>query len=206
MSLELQLELQDICYISLGSDCSVSYQLRLLGLQQQKYGSMPFDWMRIDNLQSVISILDAKFDEFTKFRSYNVKPQSETFEYLDAVGCDNIKSLCRMIHKTYKFILPHEYQGTYIEPVKFQDKYARRISRFLEIGRNPALRKVFVRLGTTKEKELIKELHISLDKLGIVNYEVKYIILEEWDGLISNNETFKWQRDYIPWKTLISNN
>jgi hypothetical protein len=200
----MSLELQDICYISLGSDCSVSYQLRLLGLQQQKYGSMPFDWMRIDNLQSVISILDAKFDEFTKFKSYNIKPQSQAFEYLDAVGCDNIKSQCRMIHKIYKFILPHEYQGTYIEPVKFQDKYARRISRFLEIGRDPALRKVFVRLGPAKEKDLIEDLHISLNKLGIVNYEVKYIILEEWDIFIPKTTSFQWQRDYIDWKKILT--
>ena len=195
--------MQDPCYISLGSDCSVSYQLRRLGLQP--YGTMPFDWMRIDNLQNVISILEAGFNGFAKFESYNIKQQSLAFDYFDFDSEDSasIKSQYRMVHTKYKFILPHEYHDTRIEPVKFQDKYSRRISRFLEIGRNSALRKIFVRLGTVKELELIGKLHAVLDKLGIVNYEIKHIVVEEWDKLIPKDESFRWQRDYIPWEKIL---
>ena len=66
---------------------------------------------------------------------------------------ETIKSLFKMQHTKYKFTLPHEYQGEMLEPSSFCDKYSRRISRFLEVGRNPNLQKVFVRLGTNKEIE-----------------------------------------------------
>ena len=53
--------MQQPVYISLGSDCSVSYQLRKCGLQT---ASMPFDWLKIDNLDSIISILQNNFKDF----------------------------------------------------------------------------------------------------------------------------------------------
>ena len=201
--------MQDPCYISLGSDCSVSYQLRQLGLQTR--GTMPFDWMRIDNLQYIISILEAAFNDFAKFESYSIKEQSLAFDYVD-VDVDskenvkenvNEKSQYRMVHTKYKFILPHEYQGTMIDSREFQDKYSRRIARFLEIGRDGKIHKIYIRLGTIKELELIGNLHAVLDKLDIVNYKIKYIILKEWDGVIPKDEPFRWHRDYIPWDYLL---
>lgn len=203
--------MQDPCYISLGSDCSVSYQLRQLGLQTR--GTMPFDWMRIDNLQYIISILEAAFNDFAKFESYSIKEQSLAFDYVDVdVDVDskenvkenvNEKSQYRMVHTKYKFILPHEYQGTMIDSREFQDKYSRRIARFLEIGRDGKIHKIYIRLGTIKELELIGNLHAVLDKLDIVNYKIKYIILKEWDGVIPKDEPFRWHRDYIPWDYLL---
>jgi len=197
--------MQDPCYISLGSDCSVSWNLRRLGLQP--YGTMPFDWMRIDNFQNVISILESEFNDFTKFESYNIKQQSLAFDYFDfdfdSEDCASIKSQYRMVHSKYKFILPHEYQGSLIDSREFQKKYSRRIARFLEIGRNSALRKVFVRLGTVKELELIGKLHATLDTLDIVNYKIKHIALEEWEDSIPKDKPFRWQRDYIPWAQIL---
>ena len=195
--------MQDPCYISLGSDCSVSWNLRLLGLQP--YGTMPFDWMRIDKLQDVITVLEAGFNEFASFESYNIKQQSLAFDYFDFDSEDSasIKSQYRMVHSKYKFILPHEYQGSLIDSREFQKKYSRRISRFLEIGRNSALRKIFVRLGTVKELELIGKLHAVLETLDIVNYEIKHIFVEEWDKFIPKDKPFRWQRDYIPWAQIL---
>jgi len=193
----------DPCYISLGSDCSVSWNLRQLGLQT--YGTMPFDWMRIDKLQDIITVLEAGFNEFASFESYNIKQQSLAFDYCDFDSKDSvsIKSQYRMVHTKYKFILPHEYQGCWIDSREFQKKYSRRIVRFLEIGRNSALRKVFVRLGTVKELELLDKLHATLESLDMVNYEIKHIALEEWDDSIPKDEPFRWQRDYIPWAQIL---
>jgi len=36
-----------------------------------------------------------------------------------------------------------------------------------------------------------------------VNYEIKFITLEEWDGLIPKDVPFRWQREYIPWKKIL---
>lgn len=194
--------MQDLCVISLGGDCSVSYQLRRLGLQAR--GTMPFDWMRIDKLADVISILEAEFNDFAKFDSYTINQQSLAFEYFATNVSANVKSQYKMIHKKYKFILPHEYQGDYIDQFQFEAKYARRIKRFLEIGKDSKIHKVFVRLGTLKEQKLISKLEAVLDGLGIVNYEIKYIVLEEWNNLIPKDMPFRWQRDYIPWIELLT--
>lgn len=191
---------QNITYISLGSDCSVSYQLRKLGLQT--HGSMPFDWMRIDNLLSIISILEDEFRDFARFESYNIKQQSLAFDYFGSSGA-SMKSEYRMVHSRYKFILPHEYQGSRIEPLQFAEKYSRRIARFLDIGRNEKIRKIFVRLGTKKEQPLHTKLHNALDKLGIVNYTIKYIMYNEWDEFIPQGVPFQWQRDYMPWEEIL---
>jgi len=190
---------QNIAYISLGSDCSVSYQLRKLGLQ--KHGSMPFDWMRIDNLLSVISILEDEFRDFARFESYNIKQQSLAFDYFGSSGA-SMKSEFRMVHSKYKFILPHEYQGSQIEPLQFEEKYSRRIARFLDIGRNPALPKVFIRLGSARDTSNLARLQTALDNLGCVNYKVQYINLEDYNILIPKDEKFGWQRDYIPWNKI----
>lgn len=194
--------MDELCYISLGCDCSVSYHLRRLGLQA--LGTMPFDWMRIDKFADIISILEAEFNDFARFDLYTIKKQSLAFEYFNKDASADIKSQCKMIHKKYKFILPHEYQGDYIDRLQFEEKYSRRITRFLEIGRYSKIHKVFVRLGTLKEKKLISKLEAVLDRLGIVNYEIKYIILEEWNKLIPLDTLFRWQRDYIPWVELLT--
>lgn len=111
-----------------------------------------------------------------------------------------------MVHTKYKFILPHEYQGSLIDSKEFQKKYSRRIAKFLEIGRDRKIQKIYIRLGTIKELELIGTLQAALDKLDIVNYKIKYITLEEWDGLIPKDEPFRWQRDYIPWNHVLLTN
>ena len=59
-------------YISLGSDCSVSYQLRKTNLQTSPnynttHGTMPFDWMKITNLDKLCAILDNDFADFADF-------------------------------------------------------------------------------------------------------------------------------------------
>jgi Putative papain-like cysteine peptidase (DUF1796) len=190
-------------YISLGSDCSVSWNLRRLGLQTR--GTMPFDWMRIDKLQDVISILDAGFNEFARIDSYTIKGQVLAFDYFDSDTKEGkpIKSECKMLHTKYKFTLPHEYQGTQLDSREFQEKYSRRICRFLEIGRNSKMHKVFVRLGQSKELNALVNLEITLDKLGIVNYEIKFISLEDWEDAIPKDKPFQWQREYIPWEKIL---
>jgi hypothetical protein len=84
-------------YISLGSDCSVSYQLRKANLQTDgrepivspttlpfNYniinGTMPFDWMKITNLDKLFAILDNDFANFADFSKYEVKAVNEVKE------------------------------------------------------------------------------------------------------------------------------
>lgn len=190
-----------ICeYISLGSDCSVSYQLRKYGLQSS--GSMPLDWCVLSSMDTLISILDNKFSGFTDFKEYVIKPQSDNFDNFD---CKDYKSRCKMIHSKYKGLtLPHEYLDTELDIPEFENKYSRRIKRFNEIVINPNIEKVFIRFGNNKEKDKRSILEEALDRYGAINYTLKHIIIDDYNHLIPKKEPFRWQRDYIPWIELFS--
>jgi hypothetical protein len=200
-------------YISLGCDCSVSYQLRKLGLQH--CGSMPFDWMKLTSIDKLISILDNNFRDFQDFSKYDFKAQSPVFDYIvnDNSGWQTeLKSLVKMTHKEYGFTLPHEYRENMINIVEFENKYSRRIERFISVGRNANIHKIFVRLCDKKEdKKEAKQnkkqiLENALYKLGFVNFQIKYINMDSYSNLISlccGKSGFNWRRDYIPWSELL---
>ena len=213
-------------YISLGSDCSVSYQLRKANLQTDgrepivspttlpfNYniinGTMPFDWMKITNLDKLCAILDNYFANFADFSKYEVKEvneQSAVFDFID--NCDSeekIKSLVKLTHREYGFTLPHEAQLDKIDISKFEEKYSRRIERFRQIVRNPEIQKIFIRLGNTKEQKKINlgYLENTLSRYGCKNYKVKFINMDDYAQLIPKGEEFDWHRDYIPWDRIL---
>jgi ribosomal protein L23 len=186
-------------YISLGSDCSVSYQLRKLGLQC--IGTFPFDWMKITKLDNLIGILDNDFVEFNRFDSYIIKSQSDRFDYFDGDNC-NMKSSNKLIHKKYSFVLPHEYNENDIDILEFEKKYSRRIEKFRTIVRNKEIRKVFVRLGNTKEQKKEIILEATLNKYGCQNFRLQIINMDDYKKF-SSQEEFNWHRDYIPWQDIL---
>jgi hypothetical protein len=189
------------CYISLGSDCSVSYQLRLLGLQV--YGSMPFDWMRIDRLESVCKILEEQFTCFLDINKYDIKSQSnDTFDKFTELGDKDkksTKSMNKMVHKIYKFTLPHEFNNDQLDILEFQNKYSRRIAKFINTCQNESIMKIFIRLGNNNEKEKIDKLEEQLVHCGYKNYKIKFINMDDYKNLIPLDILFNWHRDYIPW-------
>lgn len=237
-------------YISLGSDCSVSYQLRKLHLQTHNYfpisspttiplyyniinGTMPFDWMKITNLDKLCAILDNDFANFADFSKYEVKEvnevkedneQSAVFDFIDNRNSEEkIKSLVKLTHREYGFTLPHEsrlrdlllshseingfQESNYdrINILEFEEKYSRRIERFRQVARTPEIEKIFVRLGNTKEQKKINlgYLENTLSRYGCKNYKVKFINMDEYVDLIPQGEAFDWHRDYIDWKDIL---
>ena len=187
-------------YISLGCDCSVSYQIRKYGLQTM--GTLPFDWMKLDKLQDLLSILDDNFAEFAKFDSYIVKTQADNFENFNMNSeKEKVLSRRRLIHTKYKFTLPHEYVNDTLNIEHFETRYARRIDRFQRLVKDSSIKKIFVRLSGNKESKEIKNkmyLEECLFRYGFKNFEVVVINYNDYDSLIPNE--FTWQRDYIPWK------
>ena len=109
-----------------------------------------------------------------------------------------------MTHKEYGFTLPHEYRENMINIVEFENKYSRRIERFISVGRNENIHKIFVRLCDKKEEK--QKLEDALYKLGFVNFQIKYINMDSYSNLISlccGKSGFNWRRDYIPWLELL---
>lgn len=191
-------------YISLGCDCSVSYQLRKLGLQTE--GTMPFDWMKLNNIDKLIAILDKDFIGVAKFTNYDVKLQNAMFDYFDTKLQNNTKSLNKLTHLEYGFVLPHEYIQKDIDILEFEEKYSRRIERFRSVVRNANVRKVFVRLGNTKEKKKQSILDTALSRYGCVNYKLCFVNMDDYVELIpstNTNDMFDWHRDYVPWKDIL---
>jgi hypothetical protein len=188
-------------YISLGCDCSVSYQLRKYGLQTM--GSLPFDWMKLDRLQDLITILDDNFAEFAKFDNYNVKTQTDNFENFDMnieKEKEKVLSRSKLIHAKYKFTLPHEYINDKLDTELFETKYARRIVRFQTLVTDLSIKKIFIRLCGNKESKEVKNkmyLEECLCRYGCKNFEIIVINYNDYDSLIPMQ--FTWQRDYIPW-------
>ena len=190
-------------YISSGCDCSVSNQIRKYGLQTM--GTLPFDWMKLDKLQDLLSILDDNFAEFAKFNSYIVKTQADNFENFNMNSeKEKVLSRRRLIHTKYKFTLPHEYVNDTLNIEHFETRYARRIVRFQTLVTDSSIKKIFVRLSGNKESKEVKNkmyLEECLFRYGCKNFEVVVINYNNYDSLIPNE--FTWQRDYIPWqKTL----
>lgn len=184
-------------YISLGSDCSVSYNLRALNLQS--VGSMPFDWMKLTNISNLIDILANDFNDFVNIDSYDSKEQHNVFDYIDG-NMTGIKSLVKLVHKRYKFTLPHEYSEYEINIIDFVEKYSRRIEKFKDIVKNDFYRKVFVRLGNTKDEKEISNLDKVLHEYGCVNYELRFVNCDKYS---CDGGVYSWKRDYIPWASCL---
>lgn len=199
-------------YISLGSDCSVSYQLRHLNLQTS--GSLPFDWMKINNFNDIINIFQNDFQDFLNLDYYKSIPQSSNFNYFDknpisnnisTVVNENITSNYKLIHTKYKIILPHEFIGDNWNKEKFIEKYSRRVERLKCIIKDNNKMKIFVRLmNKPYSKEIEKKLKLEniLEIINCKNYKILMINPDEWQYLIPAKE-FCWKRDYMPWNKIL---
>ena len=192
-------------YISFGSDCSVSYQLRKYHLQGDNL-TMPFDWFRMDKISMIVEILDDIFEKdnttIFNFIEWDILPQSNKFnnnnEDNNEDNNQNLKSLNRLKHRKYGIIAPHEYCNKDINIIDFESKYNRRIDRFIKICKNDSILKIFVRCGNSKDAKKICILDDAIKKY-IKNYKLLYINYDEYSHLIPNDNNFNWKRDYIDW-------
>ena len=77
-------------YISLGSTCCISQQLKNFNLRKDAY---PFDWVRISNLNNVIKLLENQFSDFLDFESFEFCKFSNDFMINGLVGSNiyNVK-------------------------------------------------------------------------------------------------------------------
>lgn len=199
-------------YISLGSDCSVSYQLRQLNLQT--FGSLPFDWIKINNFDDIINIFQNDFQDFLNLDYYKSIPQSNNFNYFDDSPIsnnistnvsENITSNYKLVHTKYKIVLPHEFIGDNWNKEEFIEKYSRRVERLKCIMKDASKMKIFVRLMNkpySKEIEKKSKLEKILKIINCKNYKILMINPDECQYLIPAGE-FCWKRDYMPWHKIL---
>lgn len=174
-------------YVSLGSDCSVAYQLQIHGLRQSAF---PFDWIRINNLDSLISILESNFQFF--FDDLTIERESDKFPLIEEDWKDNISKTLIIKNTKYSILFPHDIK-TIDDLEEFKIKYSRRIARFLDIIKNPTIKKTFIRASGKKEN--YDKLNNCLNKIAN-NYE---LIMVHYDNKIKYSS---WKHDEYQWNDI----
>jgi hypothetical protein len=148
-------------YISLGPTCSVAYQLQQLNLKKE---SLPFDWIRSNNISFVLELIKNNFKNF--FDDLIHVKDDDKFPYINDDSSemfDDIKDKQTNIYKTKNIGFFHDFkQGTTLQDVK--EKYDRRIKRFYDVSRNKS---VFIR----------DEIYFKVANIPIYN-EINKIIKE----------------------------
>jgi len=168
--------MDSVVYVSLGYDCSVAYQLNKLGLRKF---ALPFDWIRIKNIDDIKDILLNDFQFFVDKEYLEIKNTSNKFFF---IGEDEkiIKTETQIVkHKKYNILFPHDLALEY--GIEFMiSKYIRRINRFRELILDDSIKKIFIRITNKIE---------NYDFLSLVcrNYEIKIIK--------DNNKIRDWQKD-----------
>jgi len=136
-------------FVSLGSSCSIAYNLNEYKLRKEAY---PFDWTRTNNLNNVSIAIDTLFDDFLNLDKFKFKCFSKNFEVNGKLGSYIYYNDCCSFF--------HDFNGliSEIDTKEFEDKYKRRINRFINL------------LKSDKEITFIREEFRKLNKNKIVRF------------------------------------
>lgn len=171
--------------VSLGSNCSVAYQLNLFGLRSEAF---PFDWAKL-SLNSLILTLENNFKDFQhldvkKFSNnhYSIEHLTDTFiEYRGSF----------ILKNCFSVEFAHEVFNKY-NLREFEDKLKIRIERFINLD-NPT----FIRLETSsltetsnrKYDHLVELLNryftdyklIVISNITLTNSKIINVLLRDFD-------------------------
>ena len=189
--------------ISLGATCSVAWQLKEHKLRDF---SLPFDWVRINNLSHVNTLLETNFEDF--FNSFELVSKSDKF----LVNGDNISYIYK--NKFCKFY--HDFKEEINENTfnEFKIKYSRRINRLYDIiNNNNELLFIREEVGIINKNKIdefnniIKKLNPNLKwKLVIITSNQKYEELKK-DNIkivLTKGRVVNWQRPELDWSSIFS--
>ena len=159
-------------YISLGSNCSITYQLSKLGLRKCAY---PFDWTKI-TLNQLISILVEDFNDYSKSLEFvsisNIHPIIEPGTDTNYNSNDLILSSSVILTNKYKIKFAHELGEKY-QLDEFKNRLEERVKRFREFGDNNAC---FVRIELSPLNQSWYSNIIKLHSL-LCSYSSNFILI-----------------------------
>jgi hypothetical protein len=191
-------------YISLGGNCSITYQLNKYNLRNEAF---PLDWAKI-KINQLINVLENNFDNYAE--SLQIKRFSDSHQSY-------------IITNDYSIQFAHELIN--IDELKalddFKDKIKIRIIRFKNLSSNYTDKITFIRIELDVPKSNYIDNIIKLVKL-IKNYYSNFIlkILIETNSYntIINNPIFEkleyvkfikfdsysedWKMDHINWSSV----
>jgi hypothetical protein len=127
--------------ISVGSSCSVAYNLQKQELRKEAY---PFDWLKTDNLEKLINCLEHKFNNFLE--NIEIIRTSDKHEILEDNFIENKNNNENkenlVIKNDYDMLFYHDFNKDY-NILEIKEKYNKRINRFLKITQSEKI--LFVR-------------------------------------------------------------
>jgi hypothetical protein len=189
-------------YVSLGSNCSITYQLNKLNLRTNSY---PFDWAKI-TLGQLINVLTNNFDSYTNL----------LVEKLSLVHLTENLEPSLMIKNFYGIKFAHELNvNLETKILEFKSKLEKRIERFnnlseidkkikfIRIELNKISLKYFDSINIlifqlekfVKDFKLILVLNFNIDMFDIqLNPKVIIYRFEEFDS--------DWRMDKLDWKSI----
>lgn len=174
-------------FVSLGGNCSITYQLNKLKLRNKAY---PFDWSK-NKLNQVINVLKNDFKDYEKIT---------ISKYSDLHNSYIVKN---------KYVsFAHEVLNSHENNLIFETKLLRRIERFKEI-KNP----IFVRieLNSYKNKKIYIDYWIELIdilKSYFTNFKIILISsinpkLKEIKWIKYDTFTSDWKNNHLDWFNIL---
>ena len=173
--------------ISLGSDCSIAYNLQRLGYRKF---SFPFDWI----LSRDLSVLTNDFQDFLDVNFLKIKGKvnfckvDEDFSHLE-------EEMLRIKHVRYDLEFLHDF--TNFEDIKIvKEKYDRRIERFYSVMRDEKIEKHLYRISKYDEREEIEKIFVEKN---FVNFQLHIKLYSEFPPCKD------WKRLEFNWETWFGN-
>ena len=178
-------------YISLGSNCSVAYQLNKYGLRKTSY---PFDWCCL-NINQLINVLENDFEDFENFTINNQRLKlSEKHLYINNLDINNKPTY--IITNKYGVKMAHELcEGGDVDEMK--EKIKRRIIRMNNNQRLDITNIIFIRIELNNlTQKNFEEKYTKLIKILDKKYpNFKLIIISKNNRFIINDNIYFYQLD-----------
>ncbi len=185
--------MENLQYISLGGDCSIAYQLQKYNLRNQAF---PFDWIKTNNLNDIITLLENNFQFFVGKNFLEVKEISNKFPLLVDNWNEELSENIVLKHKLFNITFPHELSKENSDIDNIIEKYIRRIERFNQVICNDKIKKIFIRITNKNNQDEENKLKRILE-LKATNFEIRYIRINKKDKFSS------WKKDELDWKTIL---
>lgn len=202
--------------ISLGSDCSIAYQLKKRGL---RHCSLPFDWITTEKFSSVIKLIQNNFNGFLDEDKLKLEYISFAHKFIadeDIAENEIIKdteSNYVYLNIKYGIRFPHEFQEHLMfNYSEFQDKYLRRIERFYDIIHSDE-ELIFFRYENKKLNsdvlhsfhQLFKDKKYKLILISRKEIEIPDELSPFIQSYLDKSYFVDWKRDTIYWDFIIKN-
>lgn len=173
-------------YVSLGSSCSIAYQLANLGLRKEAY---PFDWIRCGTFKNVVDLIETNFTDFYPDPSVGKLVKSDKFKHLPGDDdflhqendTDSVSTCTYTVQNTTGTIqFYHDFSGKQDVFSQIDDvvsKYKRRIDRFYDVLNSKTDEIVFIRDELKIAQFSLEQVDRFINLLKSINPDLKYKLI-----------------------------